>query len=133
MKQMSTLVLVEDIKRSNRFYRDVLGLEVVHDWESMMVYNNRLSIHQADLLLPQERVGEVLRKGKQGAGNLVIYLQVEDETLEECFSRLQKAGVEFVHEILDLPWQQIFRVYDPDGHIIEIGGAKKPEFDDYDE
>lgn len=123
MKQVDTIVLVSDIKRSHAFYNGILGLEIVHDWESMMVYKNRLAIHQADLLQPQEVMNRLLKKGKQGGNNLIIYLELENESIESCFERLSGENVELIHGIYALPWQKIFRLYDPDGHIVEVGEA----------
>jgi hypothetical protein len=32
------------------------------------------------------------------------------------------AGVQFVHPLREHPWgQRVFRLYDPDGHIVELG------------
>jgi hypothetical protein len=37
------------------------------------------------------------------------------------FENLQKSGANFAHPLRELPWRQRgFRVYDPDGHIIDI-------------
>jgi hypothetical protein len=36
--------------------------------------------------------------------------------------RFQETGVEFVHPLREQPWgQRVVRVYDPDGHIVEVG------------
>ena len=50
---------------------------------------------------------------------MVIYLQSDD--LDASYRQLAGAGVEIIHPILTLPWERIFRIYDPDHYVIEIG------------
>jgi len=119
LNHVDTILLVEDIQRSKCFYQDTLGLEVFHDWGSMVVFNDHLALHQAGLLQPQQEISKFIQPGEQGRGNVVIYLQSDD--LEGCFQSLTQAGVTVVHGILKLPWERIFRIYDPDGYVIEIG------------
>lgn len=47
----------------------------------------------------------------------------EYENLEEIQNKLESAnGIVFIHKIKEAPWgQQVFRVYEFDGHILEIG------------
>jgi catechol 2,3-dioxygenase-like lactoylglutathione lyase family enzyme len=119
MKHVDTIILVEDIKRSRAFYIDTLGLEILHDWDVMLIFKDRFSIHQADCLLPKEETTKVFQKGKQGQGNVIIYFEVDD--IQSTFTKLQDKGVKIIHGIVQLPQQKIFRMVDPDGHIIEIG------------
>ncbi len=125
MKQIDTIVLVESIETSKRFYSDFLGLEILHDWESMVIFKNRLAIHQTDLLLPKLVAEKFLKQGKQGASNIIIYLELENENIEDYYTRMQEKKVEILHDIQKLPWQKKFRIYDPDNHIIEIGEPHK--------
>lgn len=49
-----------------------------------------------------------------------LYFETED--IEAAQARLRQAGAEFVHAVQEQPWgQRVMRVYDPDGHILEIG------------
>lgn len=122
MKQVDTIILVKDIKISHQFYSGILGLEVLHDWKSMIIYRNRLAIHQTDLLKPESFAEQMRRDGEEIKNNLIIYVELDkDESLEGCLSTLQSKGIELIHGIYELPWQRIFRIYDPDGYIVEIG------------
>ncbi len=85
----------------------------------MLVYKERFAILQADALLPLEETQKFIKLGAQGRGNVVVYFQSDD--LDRCYVDLQKAGVNFIHGIITLPWERIFRIYDPDGYVIEIG------------
>jgi len=56
--------------------------------------------------------------------------QIDTIILVECVLRSKRfytdiLGLEILHGIRDLPWQKIFRIYDPDKHIIEIGEPHK--------
>ncbi|HSB01198.1 MAG TPA: VOC family protein [Anaerolineales bacterium] len=119
MKHVDTIVLVEDICRSKAFYVDILGLEILHDWETMVIFRERFSIHQADRLLPKQEATRFYQSGKQGRGNAIVYFEVDD--LQTTYADMQAKGVEIIHGIVQLPQQKIFRMADPDGHIIEIG------------
>lgn len=119
MKQVDTIILVKDIKRSAGFYKNIFGLEVLHDWETMIIFKNRLSLHQTDKLLPEEFAESLKEHHNKG---FIIYLELENgKKLEEVLLNLQKNNVEIIHGIYNLPWQRIIRVYDPDHNIIEIG------------
>ncbi len=120
MKHIDTIVMVEDIKVSKEFYSNIMGLEIVYDWGNMVVFKERFSIHQANKLMPEQEINKLLHIGKQGSGNLDIYFEAEN--IEEEYNRLLQKEVKIIHGIIELPWQKIFRIYDPDNHIIEIGG-----------
>lgn len=119
MRHIDTIVLVKDIAASRAFYTEVLGLEILHDWQTMVVFHNRLALHQLDLLQPQELVAPFLAPQAIGAGNLIVY--VATDRLDEEFARLQGLGVEVVHGIVTLPWQRLFRIRDVDGYLVEVG------------
>lgn len=119
VKHVDTILLVEHIETSKKFYHEVMNLEILHDWNNMVVFKERFAIHQADALQPVELTAGFVRQGTQGCGNVVVYFQTDH--LEECLSRLKTAGVTVLHEIITLPWERIFRVFDPDHYVIEIG------------
>jgi predicted enzyme related to lactoylglutathione lyase len=122
MKHVNTIVLVADIERSKAFYHKTIGLEIDRDWGSMVIFKGHFAIHQADKLQPEKLVGGTLRAGNQGAGNLVLFF--ETDRLEAEFERLRDLGCRCLHGIEALPWQRLFRIFDPDGHIIEIGESQ---------
>jgi predicted enzyme related to lactoylglutathione lyase len=122
MKHVDTIILVKDIKASKDYYQGTLGLEILSDWESMIIFKDRFAIHQSSLLQPQANIKSELKKGSQGCGNVVIYFEVDN--IKDEYERLLRKGVKIIHGIISLPWQKIFRCKDPDGHIIEIGEKK---------
>lgn len=52
--------------------------------------------------------------------NAEIAFEIED--IKTLWIKLIEYGVEVVHPIREQPWgQQVCRIYDPDGHLIEFG------------
>lgn len=121
MKQVDTILLVEDVNISKKFYLNIMKLEILHDWNSMIVFKNRFAIHQTDKLKPQNIMEKHLKKGKQGTNNIIIYIELENNDLKGFYNYLLEKNVKILHGIEDIGWQKIIRVYDPDGYIIEIG------------
>lgn len=119
LKQVDTILLVQSMVVSRQFYTGLLGLEILHDWQTMLVFKERLSILQASELQPQNEIQGFIQSGTGTRSNVVIYLQSDD--LETCCQQLTEAGVRFLHGIIALPWERVFRIYDPDGYLIEIG------------
>jgi predicted enzyme related to lactoylglutathione lyase len=119
LTHVDTILLVENIENSRSFYSGILGLEMLHDWQTMLVYKERLALLQTDALCPVEEAQKFIQPGPQGRGNVVIYFQSDE--LEACYKKLSRAGVEILHGIIELPWERVFRIYDPDRYVIEIG------------
>lgn len=121
LKFINTIVFVKDIDISKAFYTETLGLQVIGDHGAFVLFENHLAIHQA-----RELAATVWKGGTpsdtdqlQGRQNVLIYF--ETESLESAFTRL-KDQVRLIHPIEKQAWGQlVFRFYDPDGHVIEIG------------
>lgn len=121
MKQVDTILLVDDIEVSKDFYAQTFGLEILHDWGSMVIFKNRLALHQVDLLKPEAFGQRFKAERKSQTGNVIIYIELDHEDIDVFYKRMYTLGLNIIHEVVALPWQRIFRIYDPDGHIIEIG------------
>jgi catechol 2,3-dioxygenase-like lactoylglutathione lyase family enzyme len=118
---VETIVFVSDIARSTAFYRDVLGQSIQHDYGTIVMFEHGFSIHDGVNLLEKtyKRPG-AFSNGPQGKDNLDIYFEADD--LESAFEEVVKSGVDVIHPIEVQEWgQRVFRVHDPDGHIVEIG------------
>ena len=116
----NSVVFVKNIEASKKFYSELMGLKIVQDSEVFILFENNFSIHQARELVntiygnEPESVNQL-----QGRINLLLYFESTD--LEGEFERL-KNHVELIHPIKQQTWgQKVFRFYDPDHHIIEIG------------
>jgi catechol 2,3-dioxygenase-like lactoylglutathione lyase family enzyme len=119
LKYLGVLIAVQDIAASRHFYEDCLGQKVVLDLGVNVGFEGGFAIHLKshfqDLLGGGEHF-EALTKSHAGE------LYFETDELEAVEQRLTTAGAEFVHAIREQPWgQRVMRLYDPDGHIVEIG------------
>lgn len=119
LKFTAPLIVVEDIALSRRFYEQILGQTVKYDFGEDVQFEGDFSIHlraHYQSLLGAEGAHPVTRKAHWGE----LYF-VTDE-LDVLQQRLRAEGVEFVHPAHEQPWgERVMRLYDPDGHIIEIG------------
>ena len=120
---------VRNLAASRRFYEELLGLEIARvmseDAKNIAVaYKAGLSIwqvdHAYDVIFDQSSP----RPDKLGCGIWVF--SFETPQLEALAVRLKQAGVGFAQPLRELPWgQRAIRVYDPDGHIIDIGSPHR--------
>lgn len=116
----TAIIFTRDIEASKAFYHGLLGLKIMQDSGSFALLEGGLGLHKADVFygyLEKPYHGEAM-----GKDNLDLYFTTNG--LEEAEQRLKQAGVRFIHGIRAYPWgETLFRVYDPDGYIVEIGDA----------
>ncbi|MBP5394579.1 MAG: GNAT family N-acetyltransferase [Candidatus Methanomethylophilaceae archaeon] len=116
MRYGSTLLTVKDMDRSVRFYRDVLGLEVVNDFGANVTLTGGISLQTEDswiFMIGQEHLS-------YGGNDAELYFEETD--FDGFIERLDKMDVRYVHRTIEHRWgQRAVRIYDPDKHIIEIG------------
>jgi len=119
LKFVSTLITVEDISSSRQFYEGLLGQKVKYDFGRDVVFKGDFSIHLKSHF--QTLLGDVSNYPVAGkANNGELYFEADD--IESIYERLKQSAVEFIHGIQEQPWgQRVMRLYDLDGHIIEIG------------
>jgi catechol 2,3-dioxygenase-like lactoylglutathione lyase family enzyme len=120
IKFEGSVIFVKDVKASRRFYEDLLGQKVEDDFGRFVGYEGGFGIWEADFahqLIYDEPLEE---SGPLGKRNLELYFETED--IEEAWDRFSETAVKLVHPMIEQPWgQRVFRLYDPDGHIVEIG------------
>ena len=119
MKPGGPLFAVRDMKTSLEFYRDVLGLEVVNDFGANVVLTGGLSLQTL------ETWAQFLDKAPDDIrfrGNDAEMYYVADDF--DAFLTILKDHPEadLVRPPVEHRWgQRAVRLYDPDGHIIEVG------------
>lgn len=117
-KFQAAVFFVADVERSKRFYCDLLGQKVTMDFGANVTFEGGLSIWRTDYAL------NIIFKDKAtqiqvGANNAEIYFECSG--IDAFFEQL-KPQVSFIHPVEEHPWgQRGFRIYDPDGHIVEFG------------
>ncbi len=119
LKFVSPLIVVEDMARSRQFYERLLGQKVKFDFGVDVAFEGDFTIHLKSHF--QSLLGDAAKYPiTSKAHNGELYFDADD--IESTYQRLQAAGVEFIEGIQEQPWgQRAMRLYDPDGHIIEIG------------
>jgi catechol 2,3-dioxygenase-like lactoylglutathione lyase family enzyme len=121
VKFAHNVVFVKDINKSKQFYVEILGINILQDYTVFVLFENNFAIHQAKELI--QTIYKADRPGNdepQGHENMDIYF--ESDEIETVYQRLVDRNVEIIHPIEKQSWgQRVFRYYDPDHHIVEIG------------
>ena len=112
---------VSDLERSERFYVDVLGLEVLARIETPDVRELLLGSSEGGSQLMLARHTAQEGPVDAGGGMWKVYLATDDS--DGLFRRAVAAGAEPVAEPRHLERFEvtISFVRDPDGHLIELG------------
>lgn len=119
MRFVNPIPFVGDIDRSKAFYRDRLGLRILRDFGSFVLFEGGFAIHEGRAL--EETVWQTPSKAEEPYGRRNLLLYFEHEDVDAAFRDIAP-HVELIHPVQRQAWgQQVFRFYDPDGHAIEIG------------
>lgn len=118
----NTIVFVKDIERSKKFYTEVIGLKVVNDFQTIVFFENHFTIHNGNNLLKTVYKRDSFFNFKKGKNNIEIYF--ETDNIDESYKKILESKVTVIHPIEKQTWgQHVFRFYDPDKHLVEIGEA----------
>lgn len=116
MKFVCSLVTVEDINRSRHFYENILKQEVKFDFGENITFKGDFAIHLKShfaKLIDDKLI-------TSGGNNFELYFEYDD--VDSFADELKENNITFVHEVREQPWRQkVFRFYDPDKNIIEVG------------
>ena len=117
----NTIVFVNDMVKARYFYENVLKLKIEVDYDVLVIYENRLAIHEGNKL--QKTIfGKVQSRLQKRFGRKNIDIYFETNELGKMEKLLEKEDVKFIHKIQQQEWgQKVLRCYDPDMHIVEIG------------
>ena len=123
-------LLVNDMAKMIRFYRDVLGFEIREAENTSNVY---LVKDGTLFLLYGRRDFEKMTgrrfdyvKGLNGHSEIALYVDTFDE-VDRAFQKAVESGAEPVLEPTTEPWgQRTCYIADPEGNLIEIGSWNKP-------
>ena len=123
MKFVLPLIVVKDMEASKSFYTDVLGQKVALDLgKNVTLEGFALQIDYEELV----GVGDLQIKQKSNDHELYF----EEEDFDRFLAHLARfEDVEYLHRAKEYPWgQRVVRLYDPDGHIIEVGESMESIF-----
>lgn len=115
---MSAVLFVKDMASSRHFYEDLLEQPVDLDLGLNVGYKGGLAIMQT-ALVHQVIFGSATEVPTESKTHEVYF---ETKDLDTLIKKLEGEGVRFIHPVREQPWgQRVFRVYDPDGHIVDVG------------
>ncbi|MBP1048399.1 VOC family protein [Enterococcus sp. BWM-S5] len=118
MKFRGPMLIVKDIEKSKGFYTQIIGVRVISD----LGENATLT---GGLALQTEQSWLTFTNCKQDFfryGGNVVEMYFEEEDFDGFMEKLRKKKVELLGSEMIMPWgQKVARLYDPDGHIIEVG------------
>jgi catechol 2,3-dioxygenase-like lactoylglutathione lyase family enzyme len=116
---INALVLVTDVRKSLLLYCDILGQRILQDHGSFVQLENGLALHDGAALQRTIYGDSASDQTAFGRGNLVLYFDCDD--LAAMHDRIAP-DYSIIHSIKTQAWgQMVFRFYDHDGHIVEIG------------
>ena len=123
-------LLVNDMGKMIRFYRDVLGFEIKEAEDAENVYLVKdgtlfLLYGRKDFEKLTRRRYEYV-KGLNGHSEIALYVDTFAE-VDEAFRRAVESGAAPVLPPETEPWgQRTCYIADPEGNLIEIGSWNKP-------
>ena len=123
-------LLVKDMARMIRFYRDVLGFEIKESEDTKNVYLVKdgtlfLLYGRSDFEKMTDRRYEYVN-GLNGHFELALYVDAFDD-VDAAFNHAVESGAVPVMEPTTEPWgQRTCYIADPEGNLIEIGSWNSP-------
>lgn len=119
----TVILLVSDMERSVRFYKELLGLPVKTktqspDWVEFFNRETTLSLHA----IKKTTTNVDRRDTKLGTGTLVGFMVSDIDTTVQF---LKENNVQFFKEPREEPFGKHAIIEDPDGHLISIAQLKR--------
>lgn len=117
MKLKNFLIVVKDIEKSRRFYKDLFGLETVVDNDGNMILTE-------GLVLQDEKIWKKFINKDILKNSNSCELYFEEQDIEAFIEKLEKLypSINYVNKLTVHSWgQKVIRFYDLDGNLIEVG------------
>lgn len=117
MRLKNILIVVKDIELSIAFYEDLFGLNVVTDFGGNVILTE-------GLVLQEQTIWENFTNTKVVSRGNDAELYFEENDMDSFIEKLNQGSyeIEYVNPPMEHDWgQRVIRIYDPDGHIIEVG------------
>ena len=119
MKFKNTLFVVEDIEKSKKFYKEVLGLRVIMDFGDNITLTGGISLQTRRSW--KEFIGKENYEISFGGNDAELYFEEDD--FDGFINKIKSFDyIKYVNTVYEHSWgQRVVRFYDLDNHIIEVG------------
>lgn len=117
MRLKNILIVVNDMEKSIRFYKELFGLEVLLDNDGNVIMTEGLVLQDATIWKNFINRDVVFN-------NNASELYFEERDIEGFQKKLElyDEPVVYVNRLMEHSWgQKVIRFYDPDGNLIEVG------------
>jgi len=119
MRYKGPLLVTSDMEKARSFYSQVLGLETQYDFGANVTLTGGI------YLQTKESWREFIGKPDE---QIIFFnndaeLYFEEDDFDGFIEKLRGLpSIRYVHPVIEHRWgQRVLRLYDPDGHIVEIG------------
>lgn len=120
MKFKSSMLVVKDMDRSVKFYKNVLGLHVIADFGANKTLTGGIALQTRDAYEDFIGTADITLGGNDSE------LYFEEDSFTEFVEHLLDYDIKYVHPVTEHSWgQRAVRFYDPDMHIIEVAESLK--------
>lgn len=122
MKLKNTVLIVNDLEQSKKFYKHILGLKTILD------FHGSVTLTSGIVLQSKEIWKELIHKTDQEIImlNHAVELSFETEDIDAFMYVLDQYHVTLLHPLKERAWgQRVVRFYDLDGHVIEVGESMR--------
>ncbi|MBJ9941516.1 VOC family protein [Burkholderia multivorans] len=110
VKRIVANIDTQSIDDAKRFYRDVLGLDVLMDHGWIATYGNA-----------EQMTVQISVASQGGSGTPTPDLSIEVDDLDEALARVRAAGIAVEYGPADEPWGvRRFYVRDPFGKLVNV-------------
>lgn len=117
MRLKNVLIVVSDMEKAVRFYKEIFGLQVILDQDGNVIMSEGLVLQDA-------KIWQQFLKKDLIPKNNMTELYFEEPDIESFIKKLNESDfeIEYVKELMEHSWgQKVVRFYDPDGNLIEVG------------
>lgn len=119
MKYTATLLAAKDLKETLKFYIDLFDCIIENDFGTNVALSNGICFQTLESW--QEFIGK--KESEICCLNNAFEIYFESDDLDGFLAKLKaRDDIIYVHPLIEHRWgQRVVRIYDPNGHMIEIG------------
>jgi len=121
---LAASLTVNDLQRSEAWYRDILGFDVTerHEREGKVLAVS-LKAGEVEILIAQDDGAKGADRVKGAGMSLRI---TTDQNIDELAQRIKSSGGTLETEPVEMPWgARVFRLRDPDGFLFAVTSPRK--------